>query len=253
MLRALADRGIKPDLLVGCSVGALNAAAIAADPTSDGVARLSELWCALRGTDVFGARGMPGPWQLVRRARSIYGNDRLQKLIEEWLPFRRFEDASVPLQVVATSLRSGLARWFSQGPVLEPLLASTALPAILPPITIDGEPFIDGGVVDNVPIARAIELGAKRIFVLHVGNFDRPRPEPRRPLDVLVQAFSIARGHRFRIDSAAPNGVELITLPGVDPGSLRYNDFGQSFRLVQAGRATATEFLDALPSTTKVS
>src|SRR5207248_1516252 len=109
---------------------------------------------------------------------------------------------------------------FGGGPVVAPGLASAALPAVFPPVEIDGELFIDGGVVDNVPLKRAISLGARRVYVFHVGNFTKGRPDPKRPIDVLLQAFSIARSYRYLADvESAPEDVELITLPGVDPGS----------------------------------
>src|SRR5436305_382291 len=120
---------------------------------------------------------------------------------------------AVPLHVVATSLRTGREVWFSTGPVIEAILASAALPGVFPPVELDGDAFIDGGVVDNVPMSRAFELRVPSVYVLHPGNFARPRPQPRRPVDVLLQAFSIARNHRFFSEAdAPPEGVELIKL-----------------------------------------
>src|SRR5207302_9932897 len=109
---------------------------------------------------------------LARKSRSVHHNDGLRRLIDRALTFERFEDAPVPFQVVATSLRTGRERWFSEGPLLDPILASAALPGVFPPVEIEGELFIDGGVVDNVPMTRAAALGATRMFVFHVGNFD---------------------------------------------------------------------------------
>jgi NTE family protein len=81
--------------------------------------------------------------------------------------------------------------------------------------------------------------------VFHVGNFDKPRPQPRRPLDVLLQSFSIARNHRFVRDmDIVPSDVELIVLPGVDPGTLRYNDFHRSAELIERGYESSSAALD---------
>ena len=135
----------------------------------------------------------------------------------------------MPVHVNATSLATGRGHWFTSGPAVEAILASAALPAVFPPVFIDGEAFIDGGVVDNVPISRAVALGVQRVYVLHVGNFTRPRPLPRRPIDVLLQSFSIARNHRFLAETDDPPAeVELVVLPGVDPGRIRRNDFSRS-------------------------
>ncbi len=246
MLRALISRGIEPDLIVGSSVGALNAVAIAGTPTAQGVDRLAEVWTGLRPDDIFPAGRLTGPWMLLRRALSLCANDRLRAVIERCASFERFEDAQVQVEVVATSLRTGREHWFGSGPIIEPILASAALPAVLPPVEIDGEMFIDGAVVDNVPISRALHHGCERIYVLHVGNFDRPRPLPRRPIDVLLQSFSIARNYRFLAEASAdaPAGVEIFTLPGIDPGGLKRDDFSRTRELIERASQVSGAYLD---------
>lgn len=247
MLLALFDRGIVPDLVVGCSVGALNSAAVAGDPTRRGVEELRRVWTGLDGADIFPSSRLTGPWLLVGRRPSLYPDTGLRDLIARCAGFERFEDAAIPFECVATELATGRERWFGSGPIVEPILASAALPAAFPPVRIDGVDYIDGAVVNNVPISRAVALGAERIVVLHVGNFDRPRPPPKRPIDVLLQSFSIARNHRFATDVAAPPpGVELIVLPGVDPGSVKRNDFSHSARLIERAHASAAAHLDML-------
>ena len=253
MLHALFERDIKPDLLIGCSVGALNAAAIAAHPDLDGVERLRRTWLDPITWQVFSSGRLTGPWLLLKKARSMVTNDRIRHLVESTVTERRFEEFAVPLHVVATSLRSGHPHWFERGPVVDAILASAALPAILPPVEIDGEQYIDGAVVDNVPISRALELGCERVVVLHVGNFERPRPNPQRPLDVLLQAFSIARNERFARESANEHdGVELIVLPGVDPGPIKRNDFSKTAHLIRRAHAAAAGYLDAHPAAVSI-
>lgn len=245
MLRALLERGVEPDLLVGCSVGALNAAGLAAEPDLAGVERLEEVWRNLDGEAIVASGRLSALWLLTRKYRSLQPNDGLRQLIEQWLPFRRFEEARVPLHVVATSLRTGAERWFDRGPVVEPILASAALPAVFPPVEINGEMLIDGAVVNNVPISKAVELGAKRIYVLHVGNFERPRRAPKRPLDALLQSFSIARNFRFHHETTTHAGTaELIVVPGVDPGTVKYNDFGRSRELIERAYRSTASWLD---------
>ena len=248
MLQALFERDITPDVLVGCSVGALNAAAIAATPNMDGVERLREIWLDPVTWQVFSPGKLTGPWLLLKKARSMITNERIRRLVEGAFTERKFEEFAVPLHVVATSLLTGRPQWFDRGPVVAPILASAALPAVLPPVEIDGEPYIDGAVVDNVPISRAIELGVERVVVLHVGNFKRPRPNPQRPLDVLLQAFSIARNERFARESELRHeGIEVVVLPGVDPGPIKRNDFSKTAQLITRAHAAAAGFLDAHP------
>lgn len=246
MLQALAERAIVPDALFGCSVGAINAVALAADPGKSGVERLTDIWSRLDSEVVCPPGRLSGLLLLTRKYRSLQSNDALRSLLETSLTYRRFEEAAIPVSVVATSLRTGRDHWFGAGEVIPAVLASAALPAIFPPVEIDGERFVDGGVVDNVPISRALASGATRIFVLHVGNFDRPRPEPKRPIDALLQSFSIARNYRFQTEIARPpSGIELVVLPSIDPGPIRPNDFGKSGGLIARAHAAVAAFLDA--------
>jgi NTE family protein len=250
MLQALLERGIVPDALYGCSVGAINAASIAGEPSLDGVERLVDIWQHLSADVVCPPGRLSGLLLLTKSYRSLQSNRSLRQLLTRRLGYDRFEDAAVPLAVVATSLRTGRERWFSEGPLVPAVLASAALPAVFPPVDIAGERYIDGAVVDNVPISRAVGSGAERIYVLHVGNFDRPRPEPRRPLDALLQSFSIARNYRFATEiEHPPPGVDLIVLPSIDPGPLKPNDFSQSRRLIGRSHAAASLFIDAVRTT----
>ena len=197
------------------------------------------MWLGLGSGDVFPSGRVSGPWQLLTHGPSMFPNDGLQRLIDRCAPYERFEDYPIPVQCIATNLRTGRSHWFQHGPVRKAVLASAALPAALPPVRIDG------GVVDNVPISRAIALGCDRIVVCHVGNFERPRPLPKRPIDVLLQSFSIARNARFAEDlHHLPEQVEVLVLPGVDPGAVRRTDFSRSSALIERATAAAAAYLD---------
>jgi NTE family protein len=246
-LRALLERGIKPDVVIGCSVGALNGMALASEPSTEGVSRLSGLWKGLQREDIFPSTKMGrGPWLFMRNGSSAYGDSGLRRLIQRWNHITKFEEAKVPVWVVATSLRHGVERWFHSGNLMNPLLASTSLPGIFPPVDIDGETYIDGGVVNNVPVSKAIELGCKRIYVLDVGNLEKERPSAKRPYEVLMQAVSIARAHRFRYDrDHVPQGVQLIQLPTIDVGKLRFDDFHRTAELIDRSYAASKAYLNA--------
>ncbi|HUP85794.1 MAG TPA: patatin-like phospholipase family protein [Acidimicrobiales bacterium] len=246
MLQAVLERGIVPDELVGCSAGALNAAMLAADPTADGLDRLRTLWLTGQEDIVAPFSRFDGVRLLTHRGVALQSNDGLRRLLETHLPHRRFEDFPIPFHVVATSLTTNSERWFSKGDVIEPILASAALPAIFPPVVIDGDVLVDGGVLNNVPISKAHELSPNRIYVFHVGNFERPRLAPKKPIDVLLQAFSISRSYRFETEvrQVPAPGVEVVVVPSVDPGKLRYNDFSRSAELIERGRAATATYLD---------
>ena len=228
MLRALLERGIVPQLVLGTSVGAINGAAICAEPSVVGVRRLGELWAAIGRRDVFGGSVLRRARTLARTRTHLHGNELLRARLSEALSVERIEDLQIAFQCVAASIEGACEHWFTDGPLVDAILASAAVPGILPPVVIDGEHFIDGGIVNSIPVGRAVTLGARRIFVLHVGRLDRPLQPPRWPWEVGLVAFEIARRHRFLGDLAAlPDGVELHVLPTGQRDPPRYNDLSQ--------------------------
>jgi NTE family protein len=241
MLRALFERHIRPDLVLGCSVGALNGAAVAAEPSLAMVGRLEEVWVDLEHRNLLPAGILPATVQLARRGVALHTNTGLRSLVEQVIGTRSFADLLVPFQCVATDIDQAREVWFSEGPLVEPILASAALPAVLPPVEIDGIRYMDGAVLNDVPVTRAVGLGATHVYVLHTGTFDRPRPEPRRPLDVALQAYWIARRARFQRDLAAlPSDVTVTILPTGEAPVVRFNDLRQSRALIDvAYRASA--------------
>lgn len=244
MLRALLEAGLRPDLVVGCSVGALNGAAFSAEPTLVGVARLEELWYGIADKEILPTRWLPSTIQLALRGVAIHTIEPLRKVVDDFLPVERFEQLTVPFQCVATGFDEGNEVWFAQGPLVDAILASAAIPAVYPPIEIDGARYIDGGVVNEIPISRAVELGARMIYVLHVGLYDRPRREPRRPIDMAIQAFWIARRYRFQRDLATlPKGVEAIVLPTGSTAPIAFADFTRTREMIDAAHAAAAAAL----------
>jgi len=245
MLQALVERDIRPDAVLGCSVGALNGAAIAADPTRAMVLRMRDLWLSLADSEVLPTGVLPATLQLARRGEAIHTNVHLRAVMERVIVSRRFEDLAVPFQCVAADLADGEETWFSEGPLIAPILASAAIPAVFPPVEIDGHRYIDGAVVDDVPVLRAAALGFGRIYVLHVGAWDRPRPEPKRPLDMLTYAYWLARRSRFRRDLASiPRDIEVIVLPPGQTPFLRYNDLHHSEAMFESAHEASSAFLD---------
>jgi NTE family protein len=249
MLRALAERDVSPDLVVGCSVGAINGAALAEDPTLAGVARLERLWGELVGKDLMPRNVLPRAVALARRGEAIHDNDGLRRALESQLRARTFEELAVPFQCVATDVDGVREVWFSSGALIDPILASAALPAVYPAVEIDGVRYLDGAIVNDVPMGRAVELGARTVYILQVGAFSRPRREPRRPLDVAVQSYWIARHHRFKRELAAmPVDVDVHLLPTGQTPTMRYDDFTRSAELVTLAYKASSDYLAGRPA-----
>jgi len=245
MLQALTAHGIVPDAIYGTSVGAINAAGFAGDPTIGGVEFMAEHWREVQRDDVFPQGRFPTPWRFFQTREAVFPSEGVRRIIQTGLRFERLEQSPVHLEVVATSLTDGRPHWFSSGPAEPAILASAALPALLPPVVIDDETFIDGGVVDNVPIARAIEQGAQRVFVLLCGPLHYKPQKYRRPIEGVLAAFFIAVNAKFADQlETLPDGVEVIVFT-VDTQALSgYDDFSGTESLIAAGRANAEAVLD---------
>jgi NTE family protein len=228
MLRALLERGIAPDLVVGTSIGAINGAAVAAEPTPAAAERLTEMWTRMERSDVFGGSVLGRLGTLARTRTHLHDNDGLRRLLAESLPVERIEDLPVTFECVAASIESASEHWFTSGPVVDAILASSAVPGILPPVEIDGEHFVDGGIVNSIPVGRAVARGARTIYVMHVGRVDRALEPPRWPWEVALVAFEIARRHRFVGDIAAlPDDLDVHVMPTGQREPARYTDLSQ--------------------------
>jgi NTE family protein len=255
MLQALLERGIVPDLVVGTSVGAINGAAIAADPTPEAVERLRNVWLTLGEERVFsGAFGRAG--NLIRKGTHLHGNDALRRMVERLLPVRTFRELPVPFQCVAASIERAAEHWFSEGSLVEAILASAAVPGLLPPVVIDGEHYVDGGIVNSIPVERAVELGATELYIMQVGRIERPLQPPRNLLQVATVSFEIARRHRFAREMAClPPGIVTHVLPtgqegaGPETVQIRYRSFSKAARRIAQAYDAANAYLDCAERT----
>jgi NTE family protein len=252
MLRALFEAGIAPDLILGTSVGALNGAMVARDPTPAVIERLTELW-----QDAQTARTMADrPLRTVRRAVStgthIYSADPMQRRLIAEFGGTTFEELPVRLQVCAASIERAAEHWFTTGRLVDAIMASAAVPGLLPPARVGDEHFLDGGIVNSIPLGRAVALGADRVFVLQVGRIDRPLTVPQRPWEVARVSFEIARRHRFARELAeVPANVEAHVLPARgttsrDDSLLAHRDFSGVRNRIDASYEASRDYLAAL-------
>ncbi len=244
MLQVLTEHGFVPDRIYGSSVGAVNGVAFAGDPTRRGVQRMTEIWNGLTRDTVYPQGRLHGPWLYFQQRESVYPNSGLRKIVTDGIDFERLEDAVVPVEVVATSMTDGQERWFTHGSAVDAVLASSAVPAIFPPVEIDGERFIDGGVVNNVPIRRAIEAGATRIVVLLCGSPAYAPVAPKRPVEAMFNALMISIHARFARDLAQlPPGVDVFVCSGGEGDIRDFDDFSTTEALIAQGREEASEVI----------
>jgi NTE family protein len=252
MLRALFERDIQPDLVLGTSVGALNGAMVARDPSLAVIDRLTALWQDASTAQAISDR----PFQTVRRAVTtgtpLYSAAFLPQRLAAEFGETTFEQLAVPLQVCAASIERAAEHWFSAGPLVPAIMASAAVPGLLPPAAVDGEHFLDGGIVNSIPLGRAVTLGADRVFVLQVGRIDRPLRPPQRPWEVARVSFEIARRHRFARELAeVPDDVEVHVLPARgtsarDDSLLPHRDFSRVRTRIDASYEASQAYLAGL-------
>lgn len=247
MLQALTEAAILPDLLIGTSVGAVNAAWIGGSPDHEGARQLAEIWRGLRRQHVFPLSPWSSARGLLGRSNHVISNASLGEVLRKHLPYERLEEAAVPVHVIATELKTGRAVLMSSGPAVPALLASTAIPGIFPPVTIGRRDFIDGGVANHTPIAAAMELGASRIFVLPVG-YPWLRQEPTNALGMALHALARFIEQKLEAEVAAYRHLaDIQVLPTLDAPAVSPADFSHTEELMTRGYRSCRKYLASTP------
>jgi NTE family protein len=247
MLRALAERGIAPDVLVGTSAGALNAVFVAAHGMGTGsLDLLDATWAGLRRDDVFPLRAPHMALALAGARDALCAGSGLERLVRRHVGFDRLEQAPLPVHLVTTDLLSGEEVLLSDGDVVSAVLASSAIPAVLPPVRRGDRTLVDGGLANNAAISQAIALGADRVFVLPTGYACALPAPPSRPLAVAVQALSLLVQRRLVTDVASyADRVELVVLPPLCPVRISAVDFRHAAELSRRAHESAASWLDS--------
>ena len=252
MLQALDEAKIRPDLILGTSIGAFNGSVIADDPSRGGVERLVGLWEALSDVDLFRS-GMLGRIKNVATLQpAIHRSEELQLALEHVHGAgRRIEDLQVPFQCVAASIQRSAAHWFTEGLLIPALLATSAVPVLFPPVQVDDEHFYDGGLVNSVPLGRAVKLGASVVYVLQVGRIESPLRPPHRLHEAALISFEIARRHTFATAlEDLPEDFELHMLPSGNPVAfddrrqIRWRDMSDTADLVEGAYQASKKYLE---------
>lgn len=247
MLEALLEAGIRPDVLVGTSIGAANAAFLASDPSPERARALSNLWRGVRSRDVFPVNPL-GIARAILRGGALFSVEPLRRLLEREIPYRSIEQAAVPLRIVAAAFDDGSEVVFDSGPVVDAVLASTALPGVFPPHEIGGRLHLDGGLVDQVPLQPALQTGACTVYVLSVGFPCPPPADHRSARAVLMHSLGILLSQRIRLDGTyLPEhhpAVRVIQIPPVCT-QVGLRDFSRTAALIDRAREQTAEFLDS--------
>ncbi|GAA3812924.1 MULTISPECIES: patatin-like phospholipase family protein [Amycolatopsis] len=247
MLRALTEAGIRPDLVVGTSVGSLNGAVLALDPDDAGE-RLRKTWTHMTRHEAFPG-GVLSQVRTLRHSKThLFPNIGLATIVDDHLgPGTTFEDLALPLGVVATDVDTAEARLFTSGDLRPPLLASAAIPGIYPPVEHDGRLLYDGGLVANVPMRQALVLGARSLVVLDCAFPGQIPSPPQTFAEVLMYTAMVSMRNQAVLEAPiAAAEVPVVYLPGPRPVRLSPLDFSRTEELTDLAFEAARIYLDGL-------
>jgi NTE family protein len=246
MLKALLEGGVKPDIVVGTSIGAVNAAGIAADPSLEQVERMREMWCSVKARDIFSLNPVANCRALFRDG-ALFSAHRWRQFLERRATYHNIEEAAVPLRITATDYDEGRSVVFDSGPVLDAVMASTALPGVFPPYRLGARWYLDGAISESLPLKVALDAGARTIYVMAV-NVPSPPPDRRSPLAVLRHSVTILLFPRIRLDaldlSHEQENVRLVQVPSVRT-QVSLWDMSRHDELIAAAYECTKEFLEA--------
>ncbi len=200
MLETLVDHGVSVDLVVGASVGAVNGAYFAAHPDAEGVQGLERIWRGLHRRSVFPFTPVGSLLSFFSLRNYLVDPTPLRHLLEHHLPHRDLGQSAIPLHVVATDILTGTEVVLSSGRAVEAVLASAAIPAVFPPVELEGRYLADGGIANNTPISVAVALGADRVIVLPTGfSCDVEKP-PENSMAMALHGLSILVSRQLIVD-----------------------------------------------------
>lgn len=251
MLQALLEHGIVPNLIVGTSVGSWNGVWLASHPSIEGMRALERIWLHLRMEDIFPGGPLGVLLHMVQHRPSLYDDIGMRRFLdhaarEGGFLHRDFEHLKIPLAVVATNLTRGRPEIFEHGPLAPAILASSAIPAALPPVTINGDQYLDGGLLDNVGLRVAIERGARRIYVLDTSS-ESAAQKPATSLEAVIDR-SLQVVTAFHLQAALEfysQRADVVVLREESNLAEGASNFGMTTELIAAGRAVAERVLAA--------
>jgi NTE family protein len=235
---ALEEAGIHPDLLVGTSVGSLNAGFLSTRPGVSGARTLVEAWNALRRREAVQLNPVRALAGFLGMRNHLISPTQLRRLIGRWIEVDRIEDAHVPLAVTATDALTGEAVVFTNGSAADCLAASSAIPGLFPPVRIGTRWFIDGSLSANRPVLQAQALGADRIFVITTSTAERLVP-PRGAVAMAMNSVSLITSRTARSEfaqalrHAESTGGHIHVVPSSEPAAPGPFDYGRSASLAE--------------------
>jgi len=246
MLQALYERDITPQLIVGTSAGAINGAFIASRPQTVQTANeLAGIWRTVRRGQIFPLNPLSSLRGFLGSRDHLIPSSGLRKLVAEHSQHPLLEQMPIEFHVVAVDVVTGEELLLSRGPTLDAVLASGAIPAVLPPVAWEGRTLMDGGVANNTPISHAVQLGAREIYVLPSGHSCALEQPPSSALGMALHALTLLTQSRLIADvELHRDHAKLVVLPPPCPLGIQPIDFAHADELIERSLNDARAFLD---------
>ncbi len=246
MLQALAEHDIHADLVTGTSIGAINAAVVAADPIG-AANRLSHLWHTLDAKAILPGGLSRRLWTLLRYKTYLYDTPGIAKLVEDEIGDMAIEDLQIPYAAVALDVETATPSLLTSGRLSSAILASSAIPGVFPAVERNGRRLYDGGLVTNVPVLEALDMGAKSLVVLDCAFPDQEIASPTDMAGTIFYAITVQmRQQALRDMPIAGRDVPVLYLPGPPPSMVSPLDFSQTPALVRGAYRSSRAFLDTV-------
>ncbi len=245
MLKYLVEQEIKADMVLGTSVGSLNGAFYACDPSLEGVQKLEEIWHNIKFTDVFTPSPLTPVKSLFTFGKNLISPKNLRKVITQFLPNKRIEDAEIPLYLISTDIRTGQEVVLHKGILLEALMCSVAIPGVFPPQHMDNFTLVDGGLVNNTPISTAVRLGADRVVVFPIIFPYTPEKDPLNLEHMLIRTLLYILNRQLATDFYLyKDQVEIIIIPPPKDMFINPMDFSKSADMISSAYKATKEWYE---------
>jgi NTE family protein len=245
MLEALTHSDIYPEFLVGSSVGAINGAFFAAEPSEATVRRLKATWLRVERRHVFPTGAVGTLLSIFSGRNHLVDPSPLRSLLHRNLPYQDLTEAAIPCHLVATDVLTGAQVVLSSGPALAAMLASSAIPAVFPPVRAEGRYLVDGGIANNTPISVAVRLGATRVIVLPTGFCCDIRTPPANSIAMALHGLTLLIARQLAVDlERFAHAVDLRVVPPLCPLLVTPYDFSKTGELIERAKQSTREWLE---------
>jgi NTE family protein len=244
MLKALLHGSVQAELVAGVSVGAINAFCFACQPDAVGVARLEAIWRLMRRADIFPSPSLRESWRILRGRGHLLSAHGLEHLLRTQLPAQELAATRIPCLVIAADAMHGTAVTLARGAALPALIASAAIPALFPPVQIDGQILIDGGFAYQAPFESVVAAGATRIYVLPTGYTCALSAVPHTALGRALHTLNLMMVSKL-IGSIRhySQQCEIRIVPPLCPLDISPLNFSRTAELIERAEAQTTTWL----------